>query len=468
MSYRQFSRRDMLRAMGLAGVAAASVPILSSCGVGGAVNAVNGAGEVTGPFDWKAAQGTTLNILQTPHPYQQSFQPLLAEFEQLTGITVNADLVPEADYFTKLNTELAGGTGKHDVFMLGAYFIWQYGPPGWLEDLGPWLKNSSATSDEYDFEDIYEGLRTSTSWDFEQGSPLGTGGQWALPWGFENNVVAYNKAYFDSNGITLPDTFDNFIQLAIDLTDRSQNRYGIATRGSKSWATIHPGFMTQYTREGAQDYVFENGELQARMNSAKAVDFTEKWIEMQKLAGPTSWTSYDYPNATGDLGDGTAMMVFDADSATYPKNKPGASAQAGNIGWYPGPAGPDGSYATNLWTWSLAMNSMSKNKHAAWLFMQWATGKEAMSKAVQGGIYADPVRKSVFDGVFKDQVADQAGYLETFETVIDQSKIQFTPQKKFFDTTQNWASALQDIYGGDDAQSRLDGLAKTNTSKVNL
>lgn len=458
----------MLRAMGLAGVAAASVPILSSCGVGGAVNAVNGAGEVTGPFDWKAAQGTTLNILQTPHPYQQSFQPLLAEFEQLTGITVNADLVPEADYFTKLNTELAGGTGKHDVFMLGAYFIWQYGPPGWLEDLGPWLKNSSATSDEYDFEDIYEGLRTSTSWDFEQGSPLGTGGQWALPWGFENNVVAYNKAYFDSNGITLPDTFDNFIQLAIDLTDRSQNRYGIATRGSKSWATIHPGFMTQYTREGAQDYVFENGELQARMNSAKAVDFTEKWIEMQKRAGPTSWTSYDYPNATGDLGDGTAMMVFDADSATYPKNKPGASAQAGNIGWYPGPAGPDGSYATNLWTWSLAMNSMSKNKHAAWLFMQWATGKEAMSKAVQGGIYADPVRKSVFDGVFKDQVADQAGYLETFETVIDQSKIQFTPQKKFFDTTQNWASALQDIYGGDDAQSRLDGLAKTNTSKVNL
>ena len=55
---------------------------------------------------------------------------------------------------------------------------------------------------------------------------------------------------------------------------------------------------------------------------------------MQHRAGPTSWTSYDYPNATGDLGDGTAMMVYDADSATYPKNKPGASAQAGNIGWY--------------------------------------------------------------------------------------------------------------------------------------
>lgn len=462
------SRRNLLRAFGVVGVAAAAAPILGACGVGGRVDAENGAAAVSGSFDWRKAEGTTLNILQTPHPYQQSFQPLLSEFSALTGIKVNVDLVPEADYFTKLNTELAGGTGKHDVFMLGAYFIWQYGPPGWIEDLGPWLGNSAATSQEYDFDDIFEGLRTSTRWNFELGSPLGTGGQWAIPWGFENNVVAYNKAYFDSRKIALPDNFDDFIQLAIDLTDRSENRYGIATRGSKSWATIHPGFMSQYAREGAVDYTLDGDELAARMNSAKAVDFTRKWIEMQHKAGPTSWTTYDYPNATGDLGDGKAMMVYDADSATYPKNKPGASAQAGNLGWYPGPAGPDGNYNTNLWTWTWAMNSLSKNKLAAWLFMQWATGKEAMNKAVEGGIYADPVRKSVFDSTFKRIAADQPGYLETFETVIGSSKIQFTPQKKFFDTTKDWAVALQDIYGGDDAQSRLDSLAKTNTSKVNL
>ncbi|MEV0110676.1 extracellular solute-binding protein [Nocardia sp. NPDC050799] len=468
MSRNQFSRRDMLRALGVAGAAAAALPALSACGVGGSFEAVNGAGEVSGPFDWRAAEGTTLHLLQTPHPYQQSLQPLLAEFTRLTGITVDIDLVPEADYFTKLNTELAGGTGKHDVFMLGAYFIWQYGPPGWLEDLAPWIANSSATSDTYDFEDIYEGLRTSTRWDFELGSPLGTGGQWAIPWGFENNVVAYNKAYFDQRKIKLPDTFDNFIQLAVDLTDRSQHRYGIATRGSKSWATIHPGFMTQFAREGAKDYELVDGRLEAAMASDASVNFTEKWIEMQRLAGPTSWTTYDYPQATGDLGDGTAMMVYDADSATYPKNKPGASAQAGNIAWYPGPAGPGGNYNTNLWTWSLAMNAQSKNKRAAWLFIQWVTGKEALSKAVQGGIFADPVRKSVFDGVFKQQLGGMPGYLDAFETVIGSSKIQFTPQKKFFDTTEDWSVALQDIYGGANARSRLTSLAKTCTSKVNL
>ncbi len=161
------------------------------------------------------------------------------------------------------------------------------------------------------------------------------------------------------------------------------------------------------------------------------------------------------------------MMVYDADSATYPKNKPGASKEAGNLAWHSGPAGPDGNYNTNHWTWSLAMNSASQRKQAAWLFMQWATGKEAMSKAVAGA-FADPTRKSVFDGAFKDTLSAFPGYLETFEKVVDSSKIQFTPQTQFFQTTQDWAVALQDIYGGDEAESRLKSYAKSAEAKVNV
>ncbi len=466
------TRRDVLKSLGFGTAALASAQLLSACGVGTCGGGEGGGGgsgaeEVKGGFDWKKASGTKIKILQTPHPYQQTFQPLLKEFTRLTGIEVQADLVGEADYFTKLNTELASRAGGYDAFMTGAYFIWQYGPPGWMEDLRPWLQNSSATSDEYDFEDIYEGLRTSTAWDFKVGSPLGTGGQWAIPWGFETNVVCYNKKEFDRRGVKPADTFDNFMQLAIDLTDRSKNQYGVAFRGSKSWATIHPGYMTQYSREGAKDYEAEGDELKAAMNSRNAVEFTKKWAELAKKAGPTSWTTYEYPNATGDLGDGKAMMVYDADSATYPKNKRGASKEAGNLAWHPGPAGPDGNYATNLWTWSLAMNSASKKKLAAWLFIQWATGKDAMAKAATSGAFADPTRKSVFDGAFKQTLGNFPGYLETFETVIDSTKIQFTPQKHFFKTTEDWAVALQDIYAGADAQQRLDELAKSNTREVN-
>jgi len=463
------TRRDVLKMLGLGGTALAASPLLSACvGTGGGTQAAtNGANEVSGAFDWKKAQGAKLNILQTPHPYQQSFQPLLKEFGELTGIEVRADLVAEADYFTKLNTELAGRSGTHDVFMTGAYFIWQYGPPGWMEDLTPWLKNSSATSPDYDFEDIFEGLRTSTRWDFKNGSPVGSGGQWAIPWGFETNVIAYNKALFEKKGIKPAETLDDLVQLAADLTDRSANRYGIAFRGSKSWATVHPGFMTQFTREGAKDYAVEGAKLVPQMNSPKAVEFTRKWIEMAKKSGPTSWTTYDYTNCSSDLGNGTAAMMYDADSASYPKNRRGASKMAGNLAWYPGPAGPGGNYATNLWTWSLAMNSASKQKLAAWLFIQWATGKEAMTKAARVN-FPDPVRASVLQtGAFRTSLSAFPGYLETLEKVIDSTKIQFTPQKKFFETTEDWAVALQDIYSGQDAKTRLDALAKSLETKVN-
>jgi multiple sugar transport system substrate-binding protein len=469
---RGVTRRDLLRGIGGMGAAAAAAPILSACGVGGGGGTTgssknNGSNAVTGSFDWKKAKGTKIKILQTPHPYQQSFQPLLAEFTALTGIEVQPDLVAEADYFTKLNTELAGKTGAHDVFMTGAYFIWTYGPPGWMEDLDPWLKNSSATSPDYDFEDIFPGLRTSTRWDFKTGDPLGTGGQYAIPWGFETNVICYNKTLFDSKGIKPADNWGNFQQLAIDLTDRSANRYGVAFRGSRSWATIHPGFMTQYSRMGAKDYEVQNGKLIPAMNSATAVEFTKQWADLAKKAGPSSWTTYEYPDCTRDLGNGNAAMVYDADSATYPKNKPGASKEAGHLAWDPGPAGPDGNYKTNLWTWSLAMNSASKHKLAAWLFIQWATGKDAMAKAVKQGAFADPTRKSVFDGAFKQTLGAFPGYLDTFEKVIDSTKIQFTPQQAFFETTTDWAVALEDIYNGADAKSRLDALAKSDATKVN-
>jgi multiple sugar transport system substrate-binding protein len=424
----QVSRRDLLRMLGTGGAVAASAAALAACGIGtgGTTPAQqNGANAVAGGFDWRKAQGQSISVLQTPHPYQVAFQPLLAEFSQLTGIEVKADLVAEADYFTRLNTELASGAGNYDAFMTGAYFIWTYGPPGWMEDLRPWIDNPAATAGDYDFDDIYEGLRKSTSWDFNAGSPLGTGGQWAIPWGFETNVIAYNKAEFDRRGIKPAETFDDLIQLATDLTDRSANRYGVAFRGSRSWASIHPGFMTQFTRQGGVDYTADGGKLTAAMNSPQAVDFTRRWVDLARAAGPTSWTTYEYPNCTADLGAGTAMMCYDADSATYPLNIAGNAAQAGNIAWHPGPAGPDGNYGTNLWTWSLAMNSASKKKLAAWLFIQWATGKAAQSKAVQTGQrgFADPTRQSVFDGAFKQTLAQFPGYQETFERVIGSTSI---------------------------------------------
>ena len=125
------TRRDLLKALGLAGSAAAAVPLLNACGVGGGGGPAtqNGANEVSGGFDWKKAQGTSIKILQTPHPYQQSFQPLLAEFTALTESRCRRH-VPRPT-----TSKAKTSSGKHRrprLFITGAYFICSKGPPvGW-------------------------------------------------------------------------------------------------------------------------------------------------------------------------------------------------------------------------------------------------------------------------------------------------------------------------------------------------
>jgi len=90
-----------------------------------------------------------------------------------------------------------------------------------------------------------------------------------------------------------------------------------------------------------------------------------------------------------------------------------------------------------------------------------------MAKAATQGAFADPPRRSVFDGAFKATLGKFPGYLETFERVIDETSVKFTPQIRFFETTEDWAVALQDIYAGEDAKQRLDDLASANTATIN-
>ncbi len=152
--------------------------------------------------------------------------------------------VPEADYFTKLNTELAGGVRKHDAFIARCllHLAVRYAPPGWVEDLRSVAPEQfAATSAEYDFEDIFERpANPRPGGTSSLGNPPGQRRAVGHPVGFREQRGRLQQADLRREGIKLPDNFDDFIQLAVDLTDRADNRYGMSTRGSKSWATIHP------------------------------------------------------------------------------------------------------------------------------------------------------------------------------------------------------------------------------------
>jgi len=403
-------------------------------------------------FDWKAHSGTNLEVMFNQHMYTNAVLSKLAEFEEATGIKVQYSVTPEENYFDKLTTSLNSRSGNPDIFMTGAYQVWEYAPAGYLEPLETYLNDAAKTAGDYDFGDFYDSIVGALRWNTIPGNKVGTGPQWALPMGYELNNLAYNKKVFDEKGLKPPVTTDELLEVAAALKEfDGPGTYGLAVRGTRNWATIHPGYMTLFATWGAQDFVVENGKLVCKLDSPEAIAMTEYWVELIKAGGAPQWSTYTWYQAGADLGAKRAAMLFDATLNGYFQNyRPDASAEAGNLAWVNGPLPPGKTNSQpNVWVWSLAMNADSKNKDAAWYFIQYFTNKEFMKySGVEGGC-PDAPRKSVAESPeYIKVVGASIGYLESLEAILPYATIQFTPQPYFFETTTEWAATLQDLVGG--------------------
>lgn len=416
-------------------------------------------------FSWDMAKGSTIKVMFNQHTYAEAVIKKIPEFEEKTGIKVEYSITPEENYFDKVTTALNSRSGDPDIFMTGAYQVWEYAPPGYIQELDEFINDPNLTSPDYDIDDIYAGILGALRWDLVAGHKTGNGPQWALPMGFEAYNLGYNKKVFEEKGLEPPKTMDDLLALCKELNEfDGKGTYSLAIRGSRNWATIHPGYMTTYVNYGAKDFVIEDGKLVSKVNSPEAVEMTDMWVKLIKAGGSPSWSSYTWYQAGADLGAGKAAMLFDADINGYFQNPEGASKEAGNLAWVKAPL-PEGQdkVNSNLWTWALAMNKASKNKQAAWIFLQYFTGKEYSLWASINAKVVDPARKSVFENEdFKAVLGKAEGYYESFEETIDGTTIQFTPQPHFFETTTEWAATLQDIVAGkyNSTQEGMDALKK--------
>jgi multiple sugar transport system substrate-binding protein len=406
-------------------------------------------------FSWTKYQGKTVKLLLNKHPYTDSMLPELDKFQKMTGIKVTYDIFPEEQYFDKLTVVLSSGSSDYDVFMTGAYQIWQYAPPGWVEPLEKYISDTGVTSPDYNASDILPNLMASLRWDLTDGHKTGTGHQWALPWGFEMNSMTYNKRIFDSLGLKPPKTFAEVIKDGKLIEQKYPGVVGIVVRGTRNWGTIHPGFMTGYVSAGGEDF---DTNLNPVMNSAIGVRYAKAWVDMVKQVGPSQWATFTWNECHDAMGSGKAAMFFDADIGGYFINL--ETSEKGNFAFAPGPGLDGPATKSNVWIWSLGMNAASKSKVPAWYWMQWATGKDFTLTAALNGSLVNPSRQSVWDNAdFQKHIAGMTDYLATFKALSKDAKVYFTPQSRFMEVTTEWASSLQDIYAGADAKATLDKLA---------
>jgi multiple sugar transport system substrate-binding protein len=458
-------------------LAASMTVSLASCGKTGGDSGSTGSASstpaATGEFDWRAYEGTELNVLFSEHTYADAVKAKLNDFQDLTGIKVNLTTMPESNYYEKLNVELASKSGSIDVFMTGAYQAWEYATAGYMEPLEGYIENSSLTSADYDYDDFIDGVIDALKWDCVPGHAVGTGSQWALPMGWEINILTYNKQILADHNITPPKTAEELLAAATALKEfDGSGTYGLALRGTADWGTIHPAYMSMYTTWGAKDFEIEDGKLVSKVNSPEAIAMTEYWVNN---GSAPQWATYGWEMAGADLGAGKAAMMWDADRGGYTQNVAGASAQSGNLAFgtvpYPTDAGKtEADMKSNLWVWSMAMNSASQNKEAAWYFLQYFTSKDFMQWSGTEGACTDTPRESVLNSdEYVKCLSDAEGYYEAFNTVKDTASIYFTAQPYFTETTTEWAKTLQELVTTNkysSVEEAMNQLADTMTQMV--
>lgn len=402
-------------------------------------------------INWRQFEGTTLNALLISHPFVDSLQPLLAEFEELTGMTVQLEVLAEQAGFEKLLSDLSSGTGTYDVFMTSPLNNWQYASAGWVEPLDGYLANAALTSTSYDVDDFAPGIWGAGKWTLEPMTGIGEGQTWAVPINFETYLLAYRPSIFEARGLEVPETYEELLEIAPQLAGTDANGqpvYGVITRFDKYWDLPYLTFGTMLESYGVE-MIDAEGNL--GVCSPESIAATEDFLQLITTSSPPGAGAFTWYDALQGFASGQyALSVFEADLFAPVYEDPEQSQVSDDVGYAPTPLGPTGERQSGAWIWQMSMSSASKNKDAAWLFLQWLTSKETMVKTHLGG-NMNPVRASAWEdpdvaAMVQAWGAEPGQYIETVQIMSEVAGIRFPPHPELTRMLDRWAEAVQQSY----------------------
>ena len=168
-------------------------------------------------------------------------EALRTEFEELTGISVGSEMVPEQQQRQKAVIEFNSGNPSFDVIAL-SYHVQkrQFAKNNWLTDLRPMLADKSLTDPNLDFADFAKG---GLNYAVEPDGRINS-----LPLNLDPWVVYYNKELFDAKGVAYPKTFAEMIDAAAKLNDPGKGVAGFVARGLKNAnVLVWTSFLLGYT-----------------------------------------------------------------------------------------------------------------------------------------------------------------------------------------------------------------------------
>jgi multiple sugar transport system substrate-binding protein len=359
---------------------------LLAAGGGLALATVGGAGfaQAQQTFNWKKYDGTTLRVLTLKFPLSEIQEKRLGDFQQLTGIKVNWEALPEDLLRQKVKVEHLGGGTDLDVYLS----YWgqdgqQFMTSGWYVDTLPMISNPQMTNPDFNWDDFIPAVRAGAT--IGGKVPIVPDRAQALP------ILYFRRDLFAQFKLDRPKTWDDVRNAAKVIFEGTNKQvFGIVLRGKGAAATSMFGpvlydFGGRWADRTTGDLAF---------NTPEALRAFEWWGSILREFGPPGSVNNHFAEVTSIFSQGRAAMVYDDITFTTLFSDPTKSAVAGKFGSSPAPTGP----ASANWrseppiaptSTGLAISSFSKKKEAAWMLVQFLSDKtQSQRYMLQGGLGA--------------------------------------------------------------------------------
>ncbi len=322
------------------------------------------------------------------------------KWEELTGIKVKVVEVATAEMFTKIMQDYRSGAGAYDALNV---------IPSWMPDLANAgaLEPLDAYVEKYGYEAELQTIApTYRDNQMKVGDTI-----YSLPDDGDVFVMYYRKDIFGDpklqaefkekagRDLAVPKTWAEFSEVGQFLTEKlAPNTYGAAFFRQPPYTMFM--FQERFRTEGGK--FFDAESMKATINSDVGVKVLTEMREENKFMPPGVEQFGFVENLAAFLSGQTAMTIS---WPPYGRWAAGYGTDEEVLSWVPkstiagkvGYALPPGGHPELAAGFTLSVSSTSKNKDAAYLFIQWLNSEEISMQRVQLP-YAlrDPFRDSHF------------------------------------------------------------------------
>jgi multiple sugar transport system substrate-binding protein len=402
---RKISKREFLRRMGLAGIGFSSFGLAMLGGYRRGRRSFSfaepaySAGLSDNQAKWlreigSKYRGTTIRFTSEATPPTIVLNQIKQEFTDPTGIEVEIDIVPLEQVLLKAMQDVQNQLGTHDLYYLDQSWVAAFARDC-IDPVQFYKDKPELAMPDFDFDDFCRPLVEGTSL---------VDGKWiGIPFDIPIFMLMYRKDLLDKHGIAVPTTYPEFANAvkAITEAERGNGIFGTALQAKSGHYSLECDWSQSVWGHGGS--IFRKNRRFSG-NDEQGVAGLEWYQELVKYAPP---------NATASTWDGQFQMMESGQVAlvqSWSELFPGLDADNSKVRGLWEPAKPltptslrsptdcgfdEKPNAAHHGGSLIALSKHSKNREAAWIFMQWSTCKETMTRCTLAGGFA-PTRNSCF------------------------------------------------------------------------